>query len=96
MKLKKYEVYFILKPSLSEDDIRGFIEKFKQQLTENNGMFAEEPKFEKRRLEYPIKKEVSGYYLLVKYDSPSNFNNILKAEMKYDKDILRYMFLSCR
>ncbi len=91
MELRKYETMFILRPTLTEEEVKKFIERINNLVTENKGKIEEEPKYFKRNLAYAIKKNSSGYYFIFNYEVPSDFNKILSESLKYDEDVLRYM-----
>lgn len=91
MELRKYETMFILRPTLTDEEVKKFIERIKGLINENKGKIEEDPKYFKRNLAYAIKKNSSGYYFVFNYEAPSSFNKVLTEDLKYDEDILRYM-----
>lgn len=69
---EKYEVLYILKPDLSEEDTKAVVEKFKT-LIEQNGTIDEMEEWGKRKLAYEINFISEGYYVLVKFTSGPDF-----------------------
>lgn len=60
--MRNYEIMFIVKPTLSEDDTKGVIEKFGKILTDNGSKITDKMDMGQRELSYEIKKNKRGYY----------------------------------
>ena len=69
---EKYELMYIINPSLGEEAISGIVEKFKT-LVEQNGTLDEMEEMGKRKLAYEINYLTEGYYVLVKFTSGPEF-----------------------
>jgi small subunit ribosomal protein S6 len=64
--MKKYEVMFIVKSTQESDEIKKTAEDIKKVVTDNNGKVVEFNELGEKKLAYPIKKEISGYYYVMK------------------------------
>jgi ribosomal protein S6 len=77
---EKYELMYIINPTLSEEEIAAAVEKFKA-LVEQHGTIDEMDLIGKRRLAYEINDLTEGYYVLVKFtsapDLPAELDRIL-------------------
>ena len=62
--MRNYEIMFIVKPTLSEDETKKVIENFGKVLTDNGAKITEQKEMGQRELAYEIKKFKSGYYYL--------------------------------
>ena len=69
---EKYEVMFIIRPDLSEEDTAAIVERFKM-LVEQNGTLDEMEDMGKRKLAYEIDYLTEGYYVLIKFTSGPDF-----------------------
>ena len=67
-----YEVVYIMDPALGEEAIAAMIEKFKA-LVETQGTVAAIDDWGKRRLAYPINHKNEGYYVLMTFESKTDF-----------------------
>ena len=76
-KINSYETLFIIDASLSEEAIKGLVDKFTALIAEH-GKVSEVNEWGKRRLAYPINDKEEGYYVLVNFESEGN----LPAEME--------------
>ncbi|PKM74136.1 MAG: 30S ribosomal protein S6 [Firmicutes bacterium HGW-Firmicutes-16] len=77
---EKYELMYIINPTLGEEDTAAIVEKFKA-LVEQHGTVDEMELIGKRRLAYEINDLTDGYYVLVKFSStpdlPAELDRIL-------------------
>ena len=77
---EKYEVLYVLNPTLTEEETQAIVEKFKT-LIEQNGTVDEMEEWGKRKLAYEINYLTEGYYVLVKFTSgpelPAELDRIL-------------------
>ena len=62
--MRNYEIMFIVKPTLSEDETKKVVENFGKILTDNGAKITEQKEMGQRELAYEIKKFKSGYYYL--------------------------------
>jgi small subunit ribosomal protein S6 len=69
---EKYELMYIINPTLSEEDTTAVVEKFKA-LVEQHGTLDEMELMGKRRLAYEINDLFEGYYVLVRFTSAPDF-----------------------
>ena len=67
-----YEVVYILDPALGDEAVAAMIEKFKA-LVETQGTVAAIDDWGKRRLAYPINHKNEGYYVLMTFESKTDF-----------------------
>ena len=69
---EKYELMYIIDPTLSEEDTAAIVEKFKA-LVEEHGTLDEMEEMGKRKLAYEINDMSEGHYVLVKFTSVPSF-----------------------
>ena len=69
---EKYEVLYVLNPNLTEEETQAIVEKFKT-LVEQNATLGEVNEWGKRRLAYPINHKNEGYYVLMTFESKTDF-----------------------
>lgn len=63
--MRDYEIMFIVRPTLSEEDAKKVIENFKNVLTKFGATITGETDMGQRELAYEIKKCKSGYYYVI-------------------------------
>ena len=63
--MNKYEIMFVVKPTLDEASIKKVFEDTKKMLTKNKAKILEEKEMGQKDLAYEIKKHKAGYYFLL-------------------------------
>ena len=91
--LKHYETMFIIKPTLTEEEIQLQIELVNTNIEKNGGEIVSKENIGSRQLAYEIQKNKRGYYYLIYFKAPSN--SILELERNYriNENILRFIFI---
>ena len=90
--MKNYEIMFIVKPTLSEEDIKKVVKNFQDVITNNGGKITETVEMCQRELAYEIKKFKSGYYYVITLEANDD-----KAIKEFDRlalisnDIIRHL-----
>ena len=77
--MRKYEVMFIVRPTLSDEEVSAVVERYKKVLTDNSASITGETDMGQRELAYEIKKFKSGHYFV--------FNRLATI----DVDIVRHL-----
>ena len=67
--MKNYEIMFIVRPTLGEDEIKKVIENFGKILTDNGAKIVDKKDMGQRELAYEIKKFKSGYYYIYEIEA---------------------------
>ncbi len=85
---EKYELMYIIDPSIGEEGIASIVEKFKT-LIETNGTIDEMEEMGKRKLAYEINYISEGYYVLVKFTSAPDFPAELDRILGITEGVIR-------
>lgn len=85
---EKYELMYIINPTLSEEDTAAVVEKFKA-LVEEHGTLDEMELTGKRKLAYEINDLTEGYYVLVKFTSSPEFPKELDRILGINDSVIR-------
>ena len=90
--MRNYEIMFIVKPTLSEEDVKKVVESFSNTLTSNGAKINETQDLGQKEVAYEIKKFKSGYYFLFEIESEDD-----KAVSEFDRlalissDVIRHL-----
>jgi len=87
-----YEVLYILKPNLSEEETAALVERFKG-VVENGGNVTEIDQWGKRRLAYPINDLMEGYYVLMTFTAPAELPRELDRLLRINDGVMRSMIV---
>ena len=86
----KYEVLYIIDPTLGEEEINTLVEKFKA-MVEAEGTLSNIDIWGKRRLAYEINDLTEGYYVLMNMETKPEFPAELERVMKITEGVMRCM-----
>lgn len=90
--MRKYEIMFIVKPTLSEDEKKNVVAKFVKILTDNKATITNEKDLGQRELAYEIKDFKSGFYYLVNLEANDDVAiNEFDRQAKNTSDIVRHL-----
>ncbi len=90
--MKKYEVMYIVRPTLSEDELAVVVKKFNDVLATKTSKVVNVTEMGQRELAYEIKKFRSGYYYVVDVEAEND-----KSIKEFDRlalisgDIIRHL-----
>ena len=90
--MTNYEIMFIVRPTLSEDEIKGVVKSFEKVLADNGAKEINVKEIGQRELAYEIKKFKSGYYYVVTLEAADD-----KAIREFDRlalistDVIRHL-----
>jgi len=92
--MRNYELMYVVKPDLDEENLTAVIEKFGSLITANGGEVVSIDKWGKRRLAYEIKDYREGIYILVNFKGEAGTAHELDRVMKITDEILRFMIVN--
>jgi len=89
--MRKYEIMYIVQPTIEEDARKALIERFDDALTTNGAEIIESKEWGKRRLAYEINDFREGYYQLVTLNAEEAALEEFKRLANINEDIIRHM-----
>ncbi|MGG0643760.1 30S ribosomal protein S6 [Sporosarcina gallistercoris] len=89
--MRKYEIMYIIRPSLDDDAKKALIERFDGVLTSNGAEIIESKEWGKRRLAYEIDDLREGFYQLVTLNADTEAINEFTRLANINEGILRHM-----
>ncbi len=84
----KYEILYIINPTLDEEGIKAMVEKFKA-MVEAEGTLTSIEEWGKRRLAYPINDLNEGYYVLMTCEAKPELPAEIDRVMKISENVMR-------
>lgn len=90
---RQYEVTFIVSGRLEESAALGVVDEIRHLIESEGGSLVAERPWGKRRLEYPIEKETSGYYQTVVFALPPEAVVRLEAALKSQPSVIRHLLV---
>ncbi len=89
--MNHYEILFVVKPTLTDEETRTQIERAAAIITEHGGEIVATDDMGMRRLAYPIEKHERGYYTVIYFKAPGALIAELERQMRYNEEILKFM-----
>lgn len=90
--MRKYEIMFIVRPTLSEEDVKAVVKKFTGILTSNGANITDEKDMGQRELAYEINDFKTGFYYLVNLEANDDKAiNEFDRQSKNTQDIVRHL-----
>jgi small subunit ribosomal protein S6 len=89
--MKKYEIMYILRPTLDEAARKAAIESIHKILTDNGAKITNVNEWGLRDLAYPIKKETKGYYVVIKVEADVTATSEFKRHASFNPVMLRHL-----
>ena len=93
MALRDYELMYIVRPTVAEDELPASIERVDSLITGLGGEVAENNPWGKRRMAYPIEKFEEGYYIVSKIRMEPERTRELESQLAISEDVIRHMLV---
>lgn len=90
--MKNYEIMFIVKPTLGEEDVKKVVKNFENVLTSNGAKITDSKELGQKEFAYEIKKYKSGFYFVYEIEAADD-----KAIKEFDRlslisnDMIRHL-----
>ena len=86
-----YETLFVVKPTLTEEEIASQIAKVKDVLTKEGAELVGTNDMGMRKLAYPVQKNDRGYYTVLFYKAEGTVINELERNLKINEDVIKFL-----
>ncbi len=90
---ENYEMMYILRPDLGEEQVDQAIAKYEALMREQGAENIEIQHRGRRRLAYEIQRQREGIYVQVNYKAPGTHVAILERAMRLSEEVMRYLTL---
>jgi len=91
--LRPYEVLYIVRPTLNDDEVQDVADKFRRMVLDAGGEIERLELVGRRRLAYEIDKLSEGIYILMLFRAPGSLIQSLKREFRMDDRVVREMLI---
>ncbi len=91
--MTNYEIMFIVKTTIEAEKQKKTIDAMKKIITDGKGKIVETKEMGERKLAYPIKKELNGYYYVLKVEASSDVVSEFDRRASLDETILRHLII---
>lgn len=89
--MRKYEIMYILMPRLSDEERKSEMDKLHAIITNNGGKVNDVKEMGLRELAYEIKKQLKGFYVVIKVEAETKAINEFDRLAKIDANVIRHL-----
>jgi small subunit ribosomal protein S6 len=86
-----YETLFVVKPTLTEEEIAAQIAKVKDVLAKEGAELVGTNDMGMRKLAYQVEKHARGYYTVLFYKAAGTTIEELERNLKINEDIIKFL-----
>ncbi|MGL5123013.1 MAG: 30S ribosomal protein S6 [Fusobacteriaceae bacterium] len=91
--MKKYEIMYIINPTILEEGREALIEKVATILTKNGATILKNEKWGERKLAYPIDKKKTGFYVLTTFEIDGTNLISVEGTLNITEGLMRYIIV---
>lgn len=91
--MNKYEMMFIVKSQGEDKDIKSVVTDVEKILKDNKAKITDSKDLGLKKLAYPIKKEINGYYELINFEAEKDVIAEIKRKISINESILRHLII---
>lgn len=91
--MRDYELVVVLSPSLGDEGFPASIERINGVIQGNGGEIKNVDQWGRRRLAYPIKRNLEGYYAVTKFAAEPTAIRPLENNLDLAEDVLRHLVI---
>jgi len=88
---ESYEMMYILRPDLGEEQVDQIITKYRDLLQAQGAEQINIQHRGKHRLAYPIQRQRDGIYIQMNYKAPGSHVAVVERAMRLSEDVIRYL-----
>lgn len=86
-----YETIFIVRPTLSDEEVNKIIEKIRGMIEKKGGKVLSTENWGKKKLAYGVKKEKKGTYLLFRFKGDGKLVAELERQGLIDDALIKFL-----
>ena len=91
--MNKYEMMFIVKATMEESSVKAAAENVKKLAESLKAKVDSFKEMGQKKLAYPIKKEISGYYYVMNMTASKETIKEVNRKMSIDENVIRHLII---
>ena len=89
--MNHYELLFVLKPTLTDEETKAQIAKIQDSITAQDATIVATDDMGMRKLAYPVEKNERGYYTVTYFQAPGVAISEIERQLRINEEILKFM-----
>ena len=91
--MRDYELLYIIKTDLSEEDTQATVERYNTLLAKEGAEVTSVDKWGKRKLAYEVKKNNEGIYLVLTFDANADLIEELQRNYRITDEVIKFIVI---
>lgn len=91
--MDKYEIMFIVKNTIDDDAVAKVADTLQKLITNDKGKIIEFKEMGKKKLAYPIKKELTGTYYVMNVEASHETIKEFDRKVLINENVLRHLII---
>jgi small subunit ribosomal protein S6 len=91
--LRDYELVVVLSPTVGDEGFPATVERINGVITNNGGEIKNVDAWGRRRLAYPIRRNLEGFYAVTQFSAEPTAIRPLEANLDLAEDVLRHLVI---
>ncbi len=92
--MRAYELVVIVHPDLDETALGEVVERIKGWVTVDGGIIDKVDMWGKRRLAYPIRKQLEGQYVFMQTSMPEKNLVGIERNLRFLEPVMRFLLIA--
>ena len=92
--MRQYELIFIVHPDLDDDALNEVIDRVSSWISDEDGEITNTELWGKRKLAYPIRKQLEGFYVVMQTKLNMTADSQLERNLSILEPVMRYSIIS--
>ena len=89
--MNRYETLFVVKPTLTEEEIKSQIEKVRAVLEKEGAELVAADDMGMRKLAYPVQKNNRGYYTVLFFKAKGEVIAELERNLRINEEVIKFL-----
>jgi len=91
--VNEYELMYVLHPRLTAEELDAAVERISALVSGPGGQVLSVDRWGRRRLAYPIDRNLEGYYVLSTFRASPEICQPLENQLNLSEDVLRHLLI---
>ncbi len=92
--MRQYELIFIVHPDLDDDALNEVIDRVSSWVSDEDGEITNTELWGKRKLAYPIRKQLEGFYVVMQTKMTMTADSQLERNLSILEPVMRYSIIA--
>ena len=91
--MRQYELVVVMNPDIPEEDVPAAIDRMTSSVTNRGGEIEEVVPWGRRKLAYPIQRQIEGNYVLTHIKLDPVRAREVESSLMLSEDVLRHLLI---